>query len=218
MGERWNEAAVAALRSVGTSRRWRGGAVLFGVGDRSDHVLLIRSGQVKVWSMSTRGAETVLAIRGPGSVIGEFSAVDGRPRASAVTALGPVQADVVPGAEFRRFLHQHPDVMFELLVGVVARMRESDRYRVEFTSSGVGQRLARLLLDLVREHGVPDGPGRYAIAIPLSQAELAAATSASRETVARALRELRDRGAVDTRRRRIAVLDRELLAQHAGLE
>ena len=97
MSERWNEAAVAALRSVGTPRRWREGAVLFGVGDGSDHVLLIRSGRVKVWSMSTRGAETMLAIRGPGSVIGEFSAVDGQPRASAVTALGPVQADVVPG-------------------------------------------------------------------------------------------------------------------------
>ncbi|MFR9730272.1 Crp/Fnr family transcriptional regulator [Saccharopolyspora sp. MS10] len=211
MGERWSAEAVAALRSVSTARRWRAGAVLFGVGDRSDHVLLIRSGRVKVWSMTARGAEAVLAIRGPGSVVGEFAAVDREPRGATVTALGPVRADVVSGAEFRRFLHRHPEVMFGMLAGVVARMRESDRYRVEFASSGVAERLARLLLELSREHGVLDSLGRRSIAITLSQAELAAAVSASREAVARVLRELRESGAISTQRRGITVLREELL-------
>ncbi|MCX2734014.1 Crp/Fnr family transcriptional regulator [Saccharopolyspora sp. NFXS83] len=216
MSERWSAEAVAAFRSVSRRRRWRASAVLFSVGDESDHVLLIRSGRVKVWSMSVRGTEAMLAIRGPGSMIGDFAAVDGEPRGATVTALEQVEADVVSGGDFRRFLHEHPDAMFELLTRVVARLRESDRHRVEFASSGVAERLARLLLELAREHGIPDGAGRRAIAIPLSQAELASATSASREAVARALRELRECGAVSTQRRQIVVLRGDVLAEYAA--
>jgi CRP/FNR family transcriptional regulator, cyclic AMP receptor protein len=185
------------------------------VGDPSDHVLLVQRGQLKVWSVSARGTEAVLGIRGPGDLVGEFSAVDGGPRSATVTALGSVEAAVVPGSAFRQFLLDHPHAMLALLSRIVARVREADRYRIDFGSYDVGERVARLLLELVDAYGESGDGGRATIAVPLSQAELAGATSASREAVARALRELRDSGAVTTHRRRITVLRRDLLESRA---
>lgn len=210
------EDELSALLDVARTGKWRSGAVLFGLGDRSDHVLLIQSGQVKIWSVSERGTEAVLAIRGVGELVGEFSAINGEVRSATVTALGAVQAAVVPGAAFRQFLLDHPSTMLALLGATVGRVHEADRHRIEFGSYDVGERLARLLLQLVDAYGVPgEDEDHRTITVPLSQAELAGATSASREAVARALRDLRDTGVVRTDRRRITVLRRDLLKELA---
>jgi CRP/FNR family cyclic AMP-dependent transcriptional regulator len=207
-----------ALLASGRTERWRTGTVVFHVGDSSDYVLLIQQGQLKVWSVSARGTEAVLGIRGPGDLVGEFSAIDGGPRSATVTALGQVQAAVVQGHAFRQFLLDHPAAMLALLGRITARVREADQQRIDFGSYDVRERVARLLLNLVDTYGEPGDNGQATVAVPLSQAELAAATSASREAVARALRELRDSGTVSTHRRRITVLRRDLLEARAGRE
>ena len=58
--------------------------------------------------MSEDGRESVLAFRGPGEVLGELSAIDGQPRSAGVRAVDPVEALVIPTADFRAFLERSP--------------------------------------------------------------------------------------------------------------
>ncbi|GAB0107425.1 Crp/Fnr family transcriptional regulator [Nocardia sp. JMUB6875] len=183
-------------------------------GELSDHVLVIEAGRVKVTSSTAGGKQVMLAIRGPGDLLGEFSAIDGRARSATVTALSPVIATMVPGEVFRAMLADDGRAAFNLLRIVIGRLREADMQRLEFGAFTVSERIARLLLDYAGRYGRTDA-GRIVIALPLSQTELAHAAGASREAVAKALKRLRAIGAIETSRRRIELLRPDLLTELA---
>ena len=67
---------------------------------------------------------------------------------------------------------------------------------------------------MAESHGQP-GPEGIAIGVPLSQEEIAGLIAASRESVARGLAGLRDRGLITTARRAIIVRDLDGLRAYA---
>lgn len=211
---RLDPGAREALAERGRRRRWPSGASLFLEGERSSTVVIVVSGRVKVFSLTEHGEEVLLAVRGPGALLGELSAVDGAPRGASVAALDPVEALVVGVPAFVEFLRTHPDAAMVLLRLVTARLRDADRKRVEFGALDIPARVAGRLVELAERFGEPDGDG-VRIAVPLSQDELAGWVGASREAVAKALRVLRDRGLVTTGRRTTTVLDLDALRRRA---
>src|SRR5829696_5241788 len=70
------------LRSVGRARRYRAGVALFHQGDNTGPVVVLLTGRVKVVSLSSTGREVIVAVRGPGDLLGELSAIDDEPRAA----------------------------------------------------------------------------------------------------------------------------------------
>lgn len=212
---RLGPAARAALHERSRQRRWPGGASLFCEGERSSTVVVVLSGRVKVFSLTEQGDEIVLAVRGPGALLGELSAVDGAPRSASVTALEPVVAMVLSVGAFEQFLAAHADAALALVRLVVTRLRDADRKRVEFTAHDIAGRVAHRLVELAERFGEPDGHG-VRITVALSQDELAGWVGASREAVAKALRVLRDRGYLTTGRRTMTVLDVAALRRRAG--
>ncbi|MBF6351909.1 Crp/Fnr family transcriptional regulator [Nocardia flavorosea] len=183
-------------------------------GDLSDNVLVVEQGWVKVSSSAPSGKQVVLGIRGPGDLLGELGAVDGRPRSATITAISPVVAATVQGTAFRALLVDDGALAFELLRTVVARLREADVHRLDYGAYTVTQRLARLLLEYGRRYGRTD-TDRVVIVLPLTQTELADAANASREAVAKAFRKLRTIGAIRTARRCVELLRPDLLAEVA---
>ena len=203
---RLGQADRAALAARGRRRQWPAGASLYLEGESCTTVLIVVSGRVKVFSLTADGEEILLAVRGPGSLLGELSAVDGAPRSASVAALEPVVALVVPIAAFADYLRSHGDAAIVLLQLVTGRLRDADRKRVEAAAFDIPGRVARRLVELAERFGEPDGQG-VRIGVALSQDELAGWVGASREAVAKALRVLRDRGFVTTGRRTMTVLD-----------
>lgn len=67
-------------------------SVLVHQDEPSTHVVIILAGWTKVTRSTANGYEALLALRGPGDVVGEGSAVSGRPRSATVTTLGKVEA------------------------------------------------------------------------------------------------------------------------------
>jgi CRP-like cAMP-binding protein len=147
--------------------------------------------------------ELLLAIRGPGDVVGELSAIDAHLRSASATALTAVQAHVIDGARF--VACRHPGLTFELLRYLAANLRDSDAERLKYVAASSNARLAQLLVRLARQHGVETEEG-VMIGLPMTQQ---AATS--REAVARALRVLRERGIIRTSRKRIVLVRPEVL-------
>jgi hypothetical protein len=60
---------------------------LFWAGDEGDGCYRVDEGLLKASVAEPAGGERILAILGPGSVVGELSMVDGAPRSASVTAL-----------------------------------------------------------------------------------------------------------------------------------
>lgn len=104
----------AAFAAAGTPREFRTGAVLFHEGDPSEHVLLILAGRVKIVA-SGNAAELTLAVRTPGDLVGELSAIDGQPRSATAEALEPLTAVVIPAPACRRLLAERPGAAVAVL-------------------------------------------------------------------------------------------------------
>jgi CRP-like cAMP-binding protein len=215
---RLDPADRAALAEIGRPRHYPKGAPLMVEGDTSDTVLLLIEGRAKVASVTSEGRELLLAVRGPGELIGELAAIDGdrSPRSASVVALDPVVCQVLRAEEFLAFVDAHPRTALVLLRTLSGRLRAADRRRVEFGSLDASHRLARVLVELADEHGDPAGHGSVEIGLPLSQEELAGMIAASRESVARALTTLRSLGLIATSRRRVTVRAPDQLRLYAG--
>lgn len=204
---------LADLRSRGHTRHFRRGATIFIEGQVSDRVALINRGRVKVASMTDAGEELILAIRGPGDLLGELAAIDGEPRSATVSALEQLEVLLVDAGEFAAFLQKNPSVMFHLLRLLTERLRDADRKRVEFGSFDTLGRVTHRLVELAEAFGEPSSRG-VRIALPITQLELAGWIGASREAVSKALRVLRSTGLIETHRGEIVVLDLGSLRKH----
>jgi CRP-like cAMP-binding protein len=195
-------------------RTFPANAVLFHHGDPSDFAVFLISGWVKVSIDSLNGHEALLAIRGPGDVLGELAAIDGRPRSATVRTLVPTRASVLPADRLVSRLRQRPDIAIALLGYVSDRLRDSDSRRARLGAHTVPERLAAYLVELAQRHGTAVADGTE-IDMPLSQRELAGAIGASREAIARCLRILRERRVIVTRRRRVVILEPDVLRSMA---
>lgn len=202
---------LAALGALGHDRTFRRGDRLFLEGDRADVVYVVVEGKARVYTGTAEGNEVTISVRGPGDLIGEMGALDpGSARSASVIALDPLRCRVIAAAELDAFLATHPTATLALLRVLIGRLRDSDRRRTEFGSYTTTRRLARLLVEEV------EGPDATApVGLALSQHELAGLIGASRESVARALAELRSRGLVATGRRTITIRDPAGLRHYA---
>jgi CRP/FNR family transcriptional regulator, cyclic AMP receptor protein len=207
----------AELRGFGVVRHLRRGAFLILEGDRSDHVLFVRSGRLKIVRTSDDGRDVLVAVRGPGELVGELNALAGshEPRAASVVALDDVVVQSIPAAEFLRFVERNPTVSFGLLRQLAARLREATARQTEAAGYDVLHRVARTLADEAERHG-REVEGGTAVSDGLSQTDLAGLVAASTKSVGRALSVLKARGLVETGRRSILVRDLDGLRRFGG--
>ena len=140
--------SAAALRAVGVVRQFGRGIALFHERQAADRVFVLLVGTVKLISISEDGKEVLLALRGPGDLLGELGAVDGEPRSATAIALVPVEALVVPLADFSAFLEQRPKATLLILQMVVRRLRDADRKRVEFAAQDSMSRVAASIVEM----------------------------------------------------------------------
>jgi CRP/FNR family cyclic AMP-dependent transcriptional regulator len=205
---------AADLEAAGRRRAFGAGVTVFHEGDDAGAVVVLLAGRVKVGTVGGAGREAIVAVRGPGDLLGELSAIDGGPRSATVTTLEPVEALMIAGSAFAALLERRPRIALVILRIVAGRLRYADSQQSQFATHDVVGRVAQRLVELGDRFGVASD-GRIEIALPLSQEELAAWTGASREAVSKALQQLRALGIVETGRKRITVLDADALWRHA---
>ena len=148
-------AARATLETQGRRRRFEAGSARFVEGDVGTKVVVIHSGHVKVTSSSEEGHTVVLAVRGPGDILGDLSAIDGEARSASGTAIDTVEAQIISAESFRERLDSTPGIALAVLRVIVSRIGDSDRLRVEFGARDTARRVALRLVELAETLGEP---------------------------------------------------------------
>ena len=204
-----------ALLGLTRRRRIRRAETILRAGAAGDEVVVVLDGRVKLTAYGPDRREVVIALRGPGELLGEMAALAGQRRTATAVAVDDVEVGFLHADELRDFLRDHPDAALVMIRMLVRRLSEATRDVVDLATRDSVGRIAKRLLELAAEHGAPTDSGTR-IELSLSQDELARWTGATRETVSRALRLMRQLGWVATDHRTVTVLDPVALRERVG--
>ncbi len=190
------------------------GDMLFHEGEPGDSLYVIRSGTVKLGRRSNDGRENLLAVLGPGELLGELSLFDPGLRTASATALTDVVVLQMGHDELTTWLATTPSVAEHLLRTLARRLRRTNEALADLVFTDVPGRVAKALIDLSQRFGqpVPDG---VRVAHGLTQEELAQLVGASRETVNKALADFATRGWIRREGRAVVLLDSARLERRA---
>jgi CRP/FNR family cyclic AMP-dependent transcriptional regulator len=208
-------ADLETVRSVAHVRSAHRGDTLLRESDPPSTVLMLIAGSVKLTKLAVSGREVVLGLRGPGDVVGELGALDGRPRSASVVAIGEVEALSLTTEAFDKLLRERAGFGRALQLTITARLRDASDRQLEHGTSDVMARVCKRLTELADSHGVAVDSG-IMIAHAVSQQELAQWTGISRDGVVRALSDLRAADLVDTGRQRILIKNVSGVRSRAG--
>lgn len=184
---------AAELRASMSEVTLARGDALFHEGDQGDRLYVVTEGKVKLHRTSPDGRENMLAVLGPGELIGELSLFDPGPRTATASALTEVKLLGLGHGDLQPWLNARPEVATALLRAVARRLRKTNDQMSDLVFSDVPGRVARALLDLSRRFGVQSEEGIHVVH-DLTQEELAQLVGASRETVNKALADFAGRG------------------------
>lgn len=218
----------AVFLKAGATRVFPDGEPIMRQGDREGVVYMLAEGTVKVSVVRPDGTESLLALRGSGEALGEFSALSGLPRTATVTPTGgDCLTRALTSAHFR-LLVGRMDLHRALWEHVVKRQSEGESQRAEIVALPSGRRLAATLLRLTSVLGthVPgtgsagsggDGEVRHGavLRVGLSQKELGDWIGMSRASVAAEFGRLRSMGIIRTGRRYVSIRDLDRLREVA---
>src|SRR6476469_8133019 len=169
--------------------------VLFLAGDAGDGCYRIEKGLLKVSMVSSSGDERILAILGPGAIVGELAVLDLLPRSASVLALRDSELLFVSKAKFDQYAHNHPELYQHLLMLLASRLRDTNDVIAAESFLPLRGRVAVTLLELAEHFGDSVGEDRIVIRQRIKQPDLAAMAGIARENLNRIL--------VDWKRRKL---------------
>lgn len=184
----------ASIADAIVKRRFKRAEMVVEQGKKTDALFIILTGRARVTSADSRGREVILATLQPGDYIGEMSLIDDEPHSATVRT--EIQTDVLMlnRAAFSRCLPENSSMSYNIMRGLVQRLRHADRKIESLALMDVYGRVARSLI----EFAVDDGLGNLKIRDKISRQDLAKMVGASREMVSRVMKDLEERGFVHT--------------------
>ncbi|MGJ7484894.1 MULTISPECIES: Crp/Fnr family transcriptional regulator [unclassified Variovorax] len=184
----------ASIADAIVKKRFKRAEVIVEQGKKTDALYIILTGRARVMSTDSRGREVILATLQPGDYIGEMSLIDDEPHSATVRT--EIQTDVLmlDRDAFSRCLPENSSMSYNIMRGLVQRLRHADRKIESLALMDVYGRVARSLI----EFAVDDGQGNLKIRDKISRQDLAKMVGASREMVSRVMKDLEERGFVQT--------------------
>ena len=195
------------LRAMMTQTTLRRGETLFNEGDAGDRFYVLLSGKVKLGHASADGRENLLAVLGPGEVVGELTS-------TTATAVAPTDLLALEHGQLMSFIEAHPTLAKDMLRALAQRLRRTNTALADLVFSDVPGRVAKALLDLADRFGSTTEDGVH-VPHDLTQEELAQLVGASRETVNKSLAEFVSRGWIRLEGRAVTLLDVDRLRRRA---
>ena len=187
------QAQAEAIAEGVVKRRYRRGELIVERGRKTNALFILLTGRARVVASDERGREVILAVLEAGDYLGEMSLIDNEPHSATVRA--EVQTDmlILGRTEFARCLPENSSLSYAIMRGLVRRLRSADRQIESLALLDVYGRVARTLLEMAEEVD-----GVKLIRNKVSRQDMAKVVGASREMVSRVMKDLEERGAIET--------------------
>ena len=186
------------------------GDVLFRKGSEGTVLYIIKTGRVKIVLPSRTGDEVILAIFSETDFFGEMSLLDGIARSADAVALEACELLVLSRSDFLTFLMKNKSAIQAILASLSMRLRKTDDHLEDTCFLNISARFAKKLIELAETYN-PEDDNSLLIDLDLTQSDLASMIGATRESVNKELRLLREKGLITTMGNRIRITNVERL-------
>lgn len=194
---------LEAIKKCAVTRNFPKNSVIINEGDSSDSLYIIIQGRVTIYLSDEDGKEVILNSQGEGEYFGELALVDDDKRSASVVTAEKSTFLVISKSDFKKVLSDNPELAFNLIRGLTLRVRTlTDNVR-SLALLDVYGRVAKTLLSLATENG-----DELVIDMKLTQQDIANRVGASREMVAKILKDLTIGGYISINQKRITINER----------
>ncbi len=169
-------------------------------GDDSHSLYFLLEGRVKIYLDDDTGKEIIMNIHESGDFFGELGLIKSIPRTASVLTLEDSRLGIMPEADFRRCLSSYPAFSLSLIENLSTRLIEATETIRKLGLMDVYGRIVVTFLNLSEEIN-----GVRVINEKLTQQSIANRVGASREMVARILKDLRAGGYITQENNQIII-------------
>lgn len=113
---------MSLVDSGGSVSRYADGDAIFREGEMGEHLYIVLSGAVRIWTSGGLVATTLTEF-GPGTMFGEQTLVDGRPHSANASAVGDTELALYDKDTFLAALREDPELALRVIESMSARLR-----------------------------------------------------------------------------------------------
>jgi CRP/FNR family transcriptional regulator, cyclic AMP receptor protein len=183
--------------------------VIFAPGMPSEAVYFIEKGRVRLTRLSPDGRTVILALLGPGDLIGE-AAWESAEHDTYGETLEDTKLFQISKDSFENLIRQNPEFGLRLIQVIGFRLKQAQARIEDLVFRQVPSRVARLLVSLAEHHGKVT-PHGIRVEFPLTHQEIADMVGSSRVTVTQVLNRFRTSHWIGIESKRVTIHDLEAL-------
>jgi CRP/FNR family transcriptional regulator len=187
--------------------------IIIQAGEQPVYVFYLLEGRVSQYDISSTGSEVVVNVFKPPAFFSMAWAINRSPNQYFFEAATDVVVRQAPPDDVVAFLHQEPDVLFDLLSRVYRGTDGILRRIAHLIGGDAKSRLVFEIINSAQRFGVENGGGVH---IPLKEGDLARHSGMARETVSRVVQQLKKSGLVKVDRNGMSVPSIERLQDELG--
>lgn len=183
--------------------------VIFSPGGPSESIYFIEKGRVRLTRLSPDGRTVILALLGPGDLIGEAAWECGEHDSYGET-LEETKLYQLSRESFENLVRQNPEFGLRLIQVIGIRLKQAQARIEDLVFRQVPSRVARLLVNLAENHGKVT-PNGIRVEFPLTHQEIADMVGSSRVTVTQVLNKFRSSQWIGIESKRVTIHNLEAL-------
>ncbi len=209
--EKLSEEDIAGIERSSSLKIFQRKQLVYLPNDSGDSVLLLVSGRIKMYHITSDGKQSLLAFIDPGEIFGELAVFDSGKRDDFAETMEKSTIVMIPGDMIKQLMIEKPYVSMQISQLLGLRRKRVERRLKSLLYRTTRERFIHLLLELTEKYGQQTKDG-VLIDIKLSHQELSSIIGSTRETVTNALIDLRDEGSIDIHKRKIIIKNIDNLA------
>lgn len=216
--------SMKGLEAIKSTAAYPKGALLFVEGQNPRGVFVLCHGRAKLSTSSADGKTIILKIAEPGEILGLSATVSGKAYEVTAELMEPSQANFITRQDFLNFLRDHGDAALRVAEQLSKNYHTAyEEIRSLGLSHSAAEKLAKLLLEWANDGKGKNGKGKDAkdkgevrLTVTLTHEEIAQLIGTSRETVTRALADLKKKQLVQVKGSTVVIRNKAALEKLAG--
>ncbi len=204
---------TSAIMRHGEPFRFERGETLWKQDDEADWMVAVCTGTLKLTREWPGGRDAILDLVHRGQLVGVGAALPDAKHSATCTVLASGKGIHLSRTRAHALLKEQPELALTLLDLSHTRKQAFVQRLEEIAHGPVEQRLARVLLRIGNDVGLPDSRGTF-VPVRLTRGDLAVMVGCRVETTIRVLTRWQRQGLVETRREGLVIRDRQQLTTY----